>query len=154
MINQMILSKVLRDGWVQDCLEVKVFPLSVTKINFKQKLWITDMKITSPIELHAYKDGEYTGLMRLSPEDFEYRYRKELIGFAEFLGFTVPVYRFERKEPLSKLFFPIECDTIALTNRDEKVPVTAEVCMFHPPNLSREDFSFGFGKIKEVSEEV
>jgi len=152
MINRMILSRILQDGWVPDCLEVEVPPESMVKINFKQKLWIINMGITSPMELYTYRDGEGAGYLRLAPEDFEPRYEKELIGYGEFFIFKIPVYRFKRKEPLSRLFLPVECDAITLVNRDEKVFVTVGVRMFHPPNLSRKDFDIEFKKLEEASE--
>ena len=117
MINGLlsrIMSRIICDEWTLDCLEVEVPPESMVKIDFKQKLWIINMRgVTSPIELYTYRDGEVAGHVRLSPRDFEYRYEKELIGSAKFLIiFPIPIYKLKKKEPLSRLFFPVECNVL------------------------------------------
>ena len=141
--------KMLQKGWVADRLGIESHPESIVKINFKQKLWIVSMRITSPIELYAYKDGECIEYMRLSPEDFEYRYEEEIVGYAKFLIFTIPVYKFKKKKPLSWLFFPIECSAITLINRNRQ-QIAIEIDMYRPLNLSHEDFDIKFEKLEEV----
>jgi len=153
MIKETILLKMLRDGWVPDFSEVELPPESMVKIDFKQKLWIVTMRITSPIELCTYRDGEGTGYLRLAPEDFEPRYEKELIGYGEFFIFIIPVYRFKRKEPQSRYFFPLECDAIALVNRDKERCVMVGVYTAHSPSLSIKDFDIELKKLREEASE-
>ena len=151
MTDWMVPLEMLQDGWVTDFLKIEGHPESIVKIDFKQKLWIVNMRITSPIELYAYKDGECIGYVRLSPEDFEYRYEKEIVGYAKFLVFTIPIYKFKKKKPLSWLFFPIECDAVALVNRNRQQTII-EIGMYHSPNLSCEDFDIKLEELKEASE--
>jgi len=144
--------KMLRDGWVLDFFEVELPPESMAKIDFKQKLWIVTVRIMSPIELYAYKNGECTEWLRLTPEALEPRYEKELIGYGEFFIFEIPIYRFKRREPLSRYFFPLECDTVTLVNREERYAKVG-VHVAHSPSLSIKKLDIELKKLREEAPE-
>jgi len=106
-------------GLVLEELEFEVPPQSKVKVFFKRKVWITNVKVTSPI-IFGY-------------------------GFLEFII----------GEPFPRPFFPIQCDSISLTNKDMETSANVKIETVRPPNLSVKDFDIQFkrGAMSKEAEE-
>ena len=127
-----VMLKMLRDKWVPDFLDVAVPPKRMVKIDFGGKIWIIEMRFDLPMRMWMYSDGEGIGFMNLHPEDLMAKYEEELIGYAKFLFFTIPIYRLKRKKPLFKRLSPLECDSIVLTNEnDESATIGIYICLLY-----------------------
>jgi len=143
-----VMLKMLRDKWVPDFLDVAVPPKRMVKIDFGGKIWIIEMRFDLPMRMWMYSDGEGIGFMYLHPEDLMAKYEEELIGYAKFLFFTIPIYRLKRKKPMFKRFSPLECDSIVLTNENDD-PATIGIYMIHPPDLSLKNIKIKREELRE-----
>ena len=142
-----VMLKMLRDKWVPDFLDVAVPPKHMVKIDFGGKIWIIEMGFDLPMLMWMYRDGEGIGFMNLHPSLMA-KYEEELIGYAKFLFFTIPIYRLKRKKPLFKRLSPLECDSIVLTNENDD-PATIGIYMIRPPDLSLKNIKIKHEELRE-----
>ena len=147
MSEGIVMLKMLRNKWVPDFLDVAVPPKHTAKIDFGGKIWIIEMRFDLPMWMRMYSDGEGI-VMNLHPEGLMAKYEEELIGYAKFLFFTIPIYRLKRKKPLFKRLSPLECDSIVLTNENDE-PATIGIYMIHPPDLSLKNIKIKHEELRE-----